>query len=727
MSYTTMINREQAAGRPELYELAQEPTVKKEKRNLAGICIDFIRNGCEGLGFEEAPGDKNLNHLRRDVDRLCLENAVHRFVNSGSKDTAFDVYFCFAEIFKPFGEGYQATRVLLETLADHEENSSSLLMKHRDHYSHSVYVFLLGIAIFHKVGAIRRAYCEKYQLSTDPAHRGQVNCDFLKKWGMTALFHDIGYPYEIAHQQIKVFSWQLDERLAGTDMNNPSAPYAPYVSYHNMDQFTRILPEELPLIRQISREMAEEDCQDMDAVFAKAITDRLGNGKPYCFSYEQLWDMLEHRGESQPFMDHAYFSGLILFKRLLTAGCEITPEHMDILTAIMLHNSMFRFDLKKPFPRAYAAEGNADNALQLDDGAPLAYLLMLCDELQCWDRTAYGQNSRREVSPWDFDLFFDQDKICATYYFDEAYYDKALGSKTYNSMIVSDRLSNPAKNKKYGAYKFVRDINEIIHLTVNGEKLLSVNAVFTPKKKMRQLFLSSSDYMNIYDFAVVLNARYDPQIGVKFDNLETATQDRELVEKMEASFAGLSLEFKLSNIAQARTFAHHLEEIGCFYTNRAVDYEVVRDFSEDELEKLSRLEHDRWTQEKQDMGWVYGDAYTRMTAPAFAAAKTPEALASLLAAGCDADSLSAAALPQAASPAPLADDPSPQPACVLTDRQAVKLTRELTRHHIDIVPLEKLSREEILKDTEPMRCMIKLLELYDGLRIYRKDEALEER
>ena len=39
---------------------------------------------------------------------------------------------------------------MIERLAEFEMNGSSLLMKYRDHYSHSAYVFLLGLAIFHK-------------------------------------------------------------------------------------------------------------------------------------------------------------------------------------------------------------------------------------------------------------------------------------------------------------------------------------------------------------------------------------------------------------------------------------------------------------------------------------------------------------------------------------------------------------------------------------------------
>ena len=83
-------------------------------------------------------------------------------MESGSREDAFDIYYCYCEIFKPFGAGYDTTGLLLEMLSEHETNASSLLMKHRDHYSHSAYVFLIGLAIYRNHAAVRAAYNEKY-------------------------------------------------------------------------------------------------------------------------------------------------------------------------------------------------------------------------------------------------------------------------------------------------------------------------------------------------------------------------------------------------------------------------------------------------------------------------------------------------------------------------------------------------------------------------------------
>lgn len=232
------------------------PGKRISERNLGLECISFLRDCCEGLGYDENKADLKDStgtdgvpyNFERDVDRLCFENAVARFLKTGTREDAFDIYFCYSEIFKPFGSGYQATKSLLEMLSEHEENSSSLLMKHRDHYSHSVYVFLLGLAIYKNSEEIRRAYCDRWRL----ADGAEASCHFLKYWGMTSLFHDIGYPFEIAHQQMKAYVCQLAQ-IAGRDVGSVKE-FAPFVSYKRMGNFVKVEGLQEDLNRIYARE-----------------------------------------------------------------------------------------------------------------------------------------------------------------------------------------------------------------------------------------------------------------------------------------------------------------------------------------------------------------------------------------------------------------------------------------------------------------------------------------
>lgn len=246
--------------------------------------------------------------MERDLDRLSFEMAVGRFLVSGSLEDAFDIYYCYCEIFQPFGGGYDTTGLLLELLSEHEMNASTLLMKHRDHYSHSMYVFLIGLALYLELPVFRKAYNEKYGFSEGKA----AACHFLEHWGLTALFHDIGYPFEIAHQQMKAYVCKIDSS------NNDSFGFAPYVSYKNMDDF------------------AASRLGDLNEFYARAVIERLKD------SYLTRTDVEAYRAEHQLvktlkdraihetpalmdylYMDHAYFSGLMLAKTYLSRHKEI--------------------------------------------------------------------------------------------------------------------------------------------------------------------------------------------------------------------------------------------------------------------------------------------------------------------------------------------------------------------------------------------------------------------
>ncbi|WP_461811734.1 hypothetical protein, partial [Faecalimonas sp.] len=58
-------------------------------------------------------------NMEKDIDRLCLEKAIERFLKSGKKEDAFDVYFCYLEMF--IGD-YEKNRRVVELLSEYEVN-----------------------------------------------------------------------------------------------------------------------------------------------------------------------------------------------------------------------------------------------------------------------------------------------------------------------------------------------------------------------------------------------------------------------------------------------------------------------------------------------------------------------------------------------------------------------------------------------------------------------------
>ena len=158
---------------------AQPPlyTNRRQKNDLKSAALRFLHNRCEALRFDAKkeetedltgvylgqslkPGQIPYN-MQRDVDRLCLEKALEAFIDSGIAEDAYVVYYSFLEIF--FGQ-YGKSKKMVELLSEYEANGSSLLMKHRDHYSHSVYVFALGLAIYETNEAYRLSFRDFYRL-----------------------------------------------------------------------------------------------------------------------------------------------------------------------------------------------------------------------------------------------------------------------------------------------------------------------------------------------------------------------------------------------------------------------------------------------------------------------------------------------------------------------------------------------------------------------------------
>lgn len=664
------------------YTKLRAPERQYDAFSLEGAALTFLRDRCEGLRFspEKAEEEARTGTLlgtsqkkgdipydqQMDTDRLCLENALRRFLRSGRKEGAFDVYFCYLEMF--VGD-YQKTRRMIELLSEFEANGSGLLMKHRDHYSHSVYVFALGLAIYQSSPIYRRAYQEFYRLADGcpAAHH------FLRFWGLTSLFHDIGYPFELPFEQVASYF-----EVEGEDRKE-----RPFVAYQGLEPFVKIPRQVVKQLAALRGEVYETTDELFAALLAKYF------GKKYTLTQAQMLRILREKptrpNQFNHFMDHAYFSATVLFKKLFCElGCPMEQEHLDALTGILTHNSLYKFSI------AYYKD--KDNIpLEVSDH-PLAYMLMLCDELQCWDRTAYGRNSKKELHPMDCRFSFQGDAIEAVYLYDEREKGKIeVFEKKYSAwkpLKPTDEKSEeyqlwkkrkPGLKAYAGMYtdsetdvcEFQQDIARIVDLSAI---CLKVKAE-TVENQKRRGYLSDSSFLGLYHFAVVLNERWNSgewKQACAEGREAQYLMDEKNTERFSRDFQSLSLEYQLSNINQAKAFARYMQEINCFYTDRPVDFELVEKFSEDDLQKIGPLEHWRWLQEHYEMGWTYGE---------------PE-----------------------------------------------RARRELVRQHKDMIPgwtgetvTEELARQNYYrldkaeqdKDTEPMECMLAMLRMFDGLRIYR--------
>ena len=632
--------------------------------DLKAAVVRFLHDRCEDLRFdEEKEGRERAENIllgrsvsegqiaynmQMDIERLCLENALKRFLDSGAAQDAFDVYYCYLEMFVGC---YGSSKRMIEMLSEFEMNGSSLLMKHRDHYSHSVYVFSLGLAIYETNSIYRTEYMKFYGF--DPSSEKDVQKaahHFLEYWGLSALFHDIGYPFELPFEQVESYFEVDGQKRKGN----------PFVAYLGMERFTAIDADTSEMLKKLYQ--TKEGFGSTNELFAYDIAQKLG--KTYHLTKESIQVVLETKPTNPDrfgyFMDHAYFSAMILFHELLRADrtegrTEISKERVDALSAIILHNSLYKFSV------AFYKNKTLNNEFKMQLH-PLAYMLMLCDELQCWDRTSYGRNSRTELHPMGCDLTFDDNRVHAVYVYDQAEQEKIDDYEKQYEDWKNKRREKEPKLKAYASMvhdnDFLKDIGRIVDLSGWD---LTVDVTTRPAvHKGKRAYLSDSNFIHLYNFAVALNARYSDPKG----------KAREVTKEMEDDFNRLSLEYKLSNIGQAKAFAEYLDVIGCFYTDKPVDFELVTEMSPEDLEDIGPLEHGRWLKERQEMGWRHGTDYSGK-----------------------------------------AEREQKRMHVLAWDGE---LTPENIKAHYDALP-----DEEKGKDIEPMNRMLELLKLYDGLRIYR--------
>ena len=650
--------------------------------DLKSAALCFLHERCEGLLFDShieeeeertglyrgvslAPGQIPYN-MQMDIDRLCLERELEKFMDSAATQDAYTVFYCFLEIF--FGN-YGKYKKRVELLSEYESNGSSLLMKHQDHYSHSVFVFALGLAIYETNENFRRAFHSYYHFDQESPKAAHF---FLEYWGMTSLFHDIGYPFELTFEQVMAFfDAGDDDRTA----NNP------FIVYKNMKTMTQLSPR----AQEHFEKMYGRKFRTIDEVLAFDLTQKLGPF--YSFSEEYLLKTLKMKPVKPEsfcgYIDHAYFSSILLYHMLeaamesgayegrLTHPQVFGPAHIDALGAILLHYDLYSYSIA-------AGDGEPKPRLSMDMH-PLAWLLLLCDELQCWDRTAYGRNSRKELHPMAVEFDFSENRICARYMFDEkeqGKIDKYLWA--YVTWKKNGKRGVRPKLKTYSEManeekSFVKNIEQLVDTTCVPVTVVCDTAPVNRRNK--QVYLSHSSFLHIHDFAVALN----------FRNALEENEDENDVERsiMEKDFSALSLEYKLSHINHVKAFSRYLNEIHCFYTDRQVDFDMLEAFTQEQIQRIAPLEYERWLREHQSMGWRMGDLYERVPVPR------------------DADEMSyRAALRE-------------QMRC-----HKLIMDGELTKEQIISHYQGHLSEYETQKNRLSFNNMLKLMRKFDGVRIY---------
>ena len=196
-------------------------------RKLETYCKQFFND----IAYRNKAQLKKSDGAKK-VDLLCLEVSLLRFLRDKTRENAFEVFYCYCEIFKPFGYGYDKNcERILFLLNAHEENAGRLSASQRDHYAHSVIVFAMGLSIYQNSEAFRAHIQEFFKKHFNV--QGEVKERFLLLWGLTSLFHDIGYPFELAFSQIRQYKEELK-------FDHEDGLKLPTVTFLDLEKFERI-------------------------------------------------------------------------------------------------------------------------------------------------------------------------------------------------------------------------------------------------------------------------------------------------------------------------------------------------------------------------------------------------------------------------------------------------------------------------------------------------------
>ena len=525
-------------------------------------CLPFAEHFFNGLELRE---DVENGHFYKTY----LRESVRAFLENETQDTAFAVYRAFFDSYRITLPGKTDPFIdLVDVLREYEATAATLIDKQRDHFIHSVNVFITGLAIYAENERYRAAfraavpekgYTQAYTTKSE---------EFFFRWGVAALFHDVGYPVEIVGNQINRFIRMV------ADADGDEVRVKAQIRYENFDELNHI--KEVVPKRGFTKAYygAYESCSYIDLLTPLDLLSHrlhLAFGTELETTKKALDDFADYMAKSG-FIDHGYYSALIILKwygyAIQRSGDS--PERffwpvLDSAAAIFLHNYYRNMMQKPPFDLGpMRAESN-----------PIAFLLILCDELQEWNREAKGILTRTFTLADTVNLSLRDDYLAATYVTKHGYLPE----------------------------KFCAEKKELLHhvlavedifpagLDVDNESLDSLAALkprlegTAPRPLLENLEL----------LAIAIHARYNEKQLADHPERPLAYPD----------FSKLPDDLKYSNLRQAQNIVERLEQFG--YTLRPKgEAGAISAFPPEIVESMAEMEHEAWMRERIAGGWTLG-------------------------------------------------------------------------------------------------------------------------
>lgn len=505
--------------------------------------------------------------------KAFLHQAIIEFLENETKETAFAVYESFFDSYRITLAGESNPFIdLLDVLRSYEENAATLIDKQRDHYIHSVNVFLLGLSIYTQNKNYRNAFDTavmdklEYPFSYETKHE-----EFFYRWGLASLFHDVGYPVEIIGKQISKFI----NFATIVDSNIRINPHLEFDNFEVLNSIAEVIPK-----REFIKSYYEKFDSSVYVDLLKPI-DLLAH-KLYISLHVNLKDIKSALDSfvgimaKSGFIDHGFYSAIIVLKwyGFLIQSCNYKPEYffypvLDSASAILLHNYYKNVIMKPPF--------NKGGLIPQDH--PIAYLLILCDELQEWNREAYGILDKKRTQAGEASFLITENSLEVTYI------TKTASMQERFAIEKENFFHKTLDMQAVFSGGFSVDC-ETMDTLISLARDIKQDATIVPRPLLD----------NLEKLAIVIHALFNQKQLERHPN-ETLLYPR---------FSDLSDSLKYSNLRQARSIADKLNLMGWEMRPKGSIGKVVNQIQGDLLEKLAIFEHEAWVAERLSNGWIYG-------------------------------------------------------------------------------------------------------------------------
>lgn len=525
--------------------------------------LKYVENFFDELEVFE---DKERGHCYK----IFMRQAIREFLANETKDTAFAVYRTFFDSYRITLAGSSNPFIdLLDVLKGYEENAAVLIDKQRDHYIHSVNVFLLGLCIYASNAKMRAAVEQTVMDKEDyPNSYHTKNEEFYYRWGLASLFHDVGYPVEIVGRQINKF---ID---FATGIGGKEDKVNVQLSFENFDELNSI-SEVIPK-REFTKCYFDhyEDSIYIDTLkpvdlLAHKLHSSIGvDLKAVQFALNDFVNVMARTC----FIDHGYYSAIIVLKwyGYLIQSAKYKPEYffwpvLDSASAILLHNCYKNMMMRKPFNLGALAP----------ETHPIAFLLILCDELQEWNRPAYGIKDRLRTLAAEAIIEVTDEVLDVTFI-------------THNGSLPV----NFSREKKKLLFKLL-NLEALFGRVAIHCKALKKPVLPTPGSEIEP----RPELKELERLARVIHEMYNEKQLERWPDKPLKYPD----------FDNLTDSLKYSNLRQAMDIHEKLRLMGFIMRPAGSVGDPVVSIPEQYVDYFAEQEHDAWMAERNASGWSKGE------------------------------------------------------------------------------------------------------------------------